>query len=243
MGSFSIRYLKTGLLYPLTPQYSQLFHNLGCSLFILIQVFILFLLAEKIKEQFKHTSASTVASNSDLGKRLKRQRAAWGDAVRASPRTPSCIAGSWNHNLSKNRRLKPSYFFWMLQSGWKRTLEEAQGSSETKSHRAAHKQDAERAAQSEGTDEKPGDYCSSPSWVTPLGYSKAAFHMLRAKPPHTKAESKSLKGVHHPQIPRWWFPSQHSLRTMDSLLNSVTPDLSLRPYIARPYTHFLSCNF
>lgn len=92
-------------------------------------------MAEKIKEQFKHTSARTVASNSDLGKWLKG-RAAWGDAVWASPRTLSCITGSWDHHPSNNRRCKPSYFFWILPSGWKRMLEEAQGSSEISSHRA-----------------------------------------------------------------------------------------------------------
>lgn len=85
---------------------------------------------------------------------------------------------------------------------------------------------------------KPGDYCSSPSWVTPLGYSKAAFHVLPAKPPHTKAENKSLKGVHHPQTPLWRFPSQHSLQRMDSLLNSVTQDLCSTLYIARPLQPF-----
>lgn len=120
--------------------------------------------------------------------RLKRQRAAWGDEVGASPRTPSCIAG--NHNLSNNRRCKPSYFFWTLQGGWKRTLE-AQGSSETKSHRAAHKQDAERAAQSEGTDENPVTIAHRPHESHPWGTQKLLFtcfeqshhtQKLKAKP-------------------------------------------------------------
>lgn len=191
-------------------------------------------MAGKIKEQFKHTSAKTVASNSDLGKR-QRQRAAWGDAVGAS------LLHCWElgSQPQQRQRCKLSYFFWILQSGWKRTLEEAQGSWDKKPQ-SCSQTGCRMCCPKWGDRWKPGDYCSS--WVTPLGYSKAAFHMLRAKPPHTKAESKTLKGVHHPQTPLWWFPSLHSLRMMESLLNSVTQD-SRTPYIGRPYIHFLTCNF
>lgn len=149
-------------------------------------------MAEKIKEKFKHTLARTVASNSDLGKWLKG-RAAWGDVVGASPRTLSCTTGSWDHHPSNNRRCKPSYFFWILQSGWKRTLEEAQGSSETRSHKAARKQDAERAAQSEGTDENPVTIAHRPHESHPWGTQKLLLTCFEQNHHTRKLETKPWK--------------------------------------------------
>lgn len=51
-------------------------------------------MAEKIKEQFKHTSARTVASNSDLDKRLKGREQLGEMQLGHSPGHPPALLGA-----------------------------------------------------------------------------------------------------------------------------------------------------
>lgn len=172
--------------------------------------------------------------------------------------TLSCITGSWDHlpsnTLTPYKRCKPHWGFWVGFLGFLLVLRGLSTPKWLEENLAGLRKLSDEKPQSCSQTGckmccpkwrercKPCDYCSSLSWLTDLGYWKAAFQMLQAKPSHTKVENKTLKGIHHPWLPPSRFPSQHTLTRENWLsLNLFAQASCLMLYIARPYIHFLTC--